>query len=56
VRRHIFLYTQIETLPLAPADVALNSSSQYDTRMDRIRFYFQQFDRLPQRGDVFYGK
>ncbi len=51
-----FLSSQIEKLPKGIADLFINISSLHEMRMDQVRFYFKQIERLTKKGGYFYFK
>jgi putative sugar O-methyltransferase len=51
-----FLSTQIAKLPDKMAEIAINISSLHEMRLDQIKYYFAQFDRLLKDNGLFYFK
>lgn len=51
-----FLSSQIEKLPKRSIDLFINISSLHEMRMDQVRFYFKQIERLTKKGGYFYFK
>lgn len=51
-----FLSNQIELLPDNLVDLFLNISSLHEMRLDQIRYYFRQIERLTKPGGYFYFK
>lgn len=51
-----FLSSQIELLPKKIADLFINISSLHEMRMDQVRFYFKQIERLTKKSGYFYFK
>lgn len=50
------LSTQIEAVPQNSVDLCINISSLHEMRMDQIRYYMNQFDRLLKQGGYLYIK
>lgn len=51
-----FLSSQIELLPDKISDLFLNISSLHEMRMDQVKFYFKQIERLTKQKGYFYFK
>jgi putative sugar O-methyltransferase len=51
-----FLPSQIEFIPKESIDLFLNISSLHEMRMDQIRYYFKEIERVTKKGKYFYLK
>lgn len=51
-----FLSSQMEKLPKKSADLFINISSLHEMRMDQVKYYLKQIERLTKKGGYFYFK
>lgn len=51
-----FLPNQIELIPSSQVDLFLNISSLHEMRLDQVRYYFRQIERLTKLQSYFYFK